>query len=82
MAVVVRILLAQPRVDCNAKDKNEGTPLMHAVAGAFLPEILGAKVLQCVRVLAGDHRVELDTADNVGRTAKDMARLEESRDKK
>jgi ankyrin repeat protein len=60
---VVRILLAQPGVDCNPRDsggQSAGqTPVMAAVVNGKT---------ECVRVLAGDPRVKLDTRDDQGRT--------------
>ena len=56
---VVRILLAQPGVDCNPRDEDGNTPLQLA---------LEEGQAECVRVLVRDRRVELDTMDNDGTT--------------
>ena len=64
-AGAVRILLAQPGVDCNPRNKNGATPLMVAVA---------CGKAECVRVMVRDRRVELDTVANSGTTLEDRAR--------
>ena len=50
-AGMLRLLLAQPLVDCNLLDKLGCTPIQLAI-------VCGQ--MECIRVLAGDHRVELD----------------------
>jgi ankyrin repeat protein len=62
---VVRILLAQPGVDCNPRNRAGRTPVMAAV---------GWGRVECLRVLAGDLRVELDTTDVTGKTLEEAAR--------
>jgi ankyrin repeat protein len=64
-ALVVRILLAQPGVDCNPRDGEGRTPVMWAVIHGEV---------ECVRALAADHRVELDTTTDEGMTLEKEAR--------
>ena len=62
---VVRILLAQPGVDCNPRGMDGYTPLMLAV--------LEDGKAECVRGMVGDRRGELDTGDHGGTTVDDAA---------
>jgi ankyrin repeat protein len=62
---VVRILLAQPGVDCNPRDTYGETPIVEAVSGGMV---------ECVRVLAWDPRVELDSTNGQGTTLEELAR--------
>jgi ankyrin repeat protein len=62
---VLRILLAQPGVECNPRSSDGWTPVMMAVEFGSV---------ESVRVLAGDPRVELDTRDSIRRTLEEAAR--------
>jgi ankyrin repeat protein len=64
-AGMVRLLLAQPGVDCNPREELGMTPLMVAV-------MMGK--VECVRELVGDPRVELDTRTINGGTLDTPAR--------